>query len=408
MTIASPQRLCLYCGQPTKRGKRGEHIVPAALGGCLTLNDRPTGRVVCANCNSGVLSRLDKELCSRSFLSFVASQQIDGHVWQVWDVDHADGHLLVEARPAWAEDEVMNSLVCYPQITFERSGPHVRGDAEEFERFGREDATKVLFKAVRECFGRWCKTDSGLYFERIQSGVIQDGYRFAPRVFTRHTIAEIARNVRNHSFILRYTTEADKNFALNSMSKIGDDPKLNTWSQQRGSYCPTISCYFDVAETLRALMKIGLNLIAAYCTQTPIDHETFAGAVRIIRGEMQMRPVAFQFNGFVHADDIQCIKAGDSEHSFRLMHLNGDWHVYSSFFGGRVGTFVRVPGPNREDWNCADIVAPIGSKDWMFSPSPILRNMRVRVAWNGAQALTPSVKLQRSVSAMRVDVQWRK
>ena len=293
MTIASPQRLCLYCGQPTKKGKKGEHVLPAGLGGCLTLNDRPTGRVVCAHCNNGVLSRIDRELCCRSFLSFVASQQINGHVWQVWDVDHADRHLLVEARPAWAEDEGMNSLVCYPQITFERRGPQVRGDAEEFERFGREDATRVLFKAVRECFNRWCKTGSGLHFERIQSGVIQDGYRLTPRVFTRHTIADVARNIRNHSFILRYVTEADKNFALSSLSKIGDDTKCNTWSQQRGSSCPSLSCYFDVAETLRALMKIGLNLIAAYCPQTPVNHESFANAVRIIRGEMQMLPAAF-------------------------------------------------------------------------------------------------------------------
>jgi hypothetical protein len=408
MSAPSPQKPCLYCGKPTPKGNRGEHIIPHALGGRLTLNDRRTGRVVCPNCNNGFLSQLDKALCSRSLLSFVAAQQLGGHLWQAWDVDHAAGHLLVEARPSWAEDAVMNSLTCYPQITFEWSGPHTRGDAEEFARFGRADAVQVLYKAARESFRRWCKTGEGLNFERIDSGFIQDGYRFAPRAFFRHSIGEIARDVRGQSLILRFLNEQDKRFALYWLSKISDIPKMTNWSQKRCSSAPLASCFFDVAETLRALMKIGLNLLAAYCTETPVDHETFAEAVRIIRGQMQMNPIAAQFNGFVHADDLQCIKAGDRDHSFRLMHSDGAWQVYSSFFGGRIGAFVLMPGPNREFWNCADVVAPIGSKNWAFTQSPILRFMRFRVAWGGAHAVLPSVKLQKSVSSMHVGVSRRK
>src|SRR5579885_472784 len=116
--------LCLYCGQPTKRGKRGEHIVPEAAGGVLTLND-VSNRRVCPKCNSGILSQLDKELCSRSFLSVIASREIGAHLWQAWDVDHQSNNLLVEAKPAWAAEESLTSLVCYPQIVFERSGPQV-------------------------------------------------------------------------------------------------------------------------------------------------------------------------------------------------------------------------------------------------------------------------------------------
>ena len=115
----------------------------------MTLNDVPN-RAVCPKCNSGVLSQLDKELCSRSYLSVIASREIGAHLWQAWDVDHESHNLLVDARPAWAADESLNSLVCYPQITFERSGPVARGDSEEFRRFGQEDAAKVLFQAVRQ------------------------------------------------------------------------------------------------------------------------------------------------------------------------------------------------------------------------------------------------------------------
>jgi len=151
MVILKVKRVCLYCGEPTKRGRKGEHVVPAAIGGALTLND-VSNRAVCPKCNAGVLSQLDKELCSRSYLSVIASREIGAHLWQAWDVDHESNNLLVEARPAWAADETLNSLVCYPQITLERSGPGVRGDSQEFRQFGEEDATKVLFQAVRHCF----------------------------------------------------------------------------------------------------------------------------------------------------------------------------------------------------------------------------------------------------------------
>jgi 5-methylcytosine-specific restriction endonuclease McrA len=82
MVIVEARHLCLYCGEPTNKGRKGEHIVPEAIGGALTLND-VSSRVVCQKCNSGVLSVLDKELCSRSYLSAIASQVIDAHLWQV-------------------------------------------------------------------------------------------------------------------------------------------------------------------------------------------------------------------------------------------------------------------------------------------------------------------------------------
>ena len=54
---------CLYCGQPTKPGARGEHVIPKAIDGKCTLLDFPPRRRVCQVCNNGVLSQLDDELC---------------------------------------------------------------------------------------------------------------------------------------------------------------------------------------------------------------------------------------------------------------------------------------------------------------------------------------------------------
>jgi len=410
MAAPNSKRPCLYCGVPTKKGKKGEHIVQEAVGGAKTLNDVDVcNRVVCPSCNSGFLSHIDRELCSRSYLSVIASQEIAAHLWQAWDVDHAANHLLVEARPSWADDETLSCLVAYPQITLERTGPEARGDAEEVVQFGREDFAKVLFRAVRQCFERYCAGKNGaLHFERVQSGVIHDGYRLAPRIFTRHSISEIAQNINEQSFILRFANEEDKQFALQCLSKLNSEQHYKGWSQKIGSRYPTISLFFDIGETLRGLMKIGLNLVAAYCPNTPVNHETFADAIRVIRGEVQIPPHVLAANGFVHAEDVQGISGAANEHAFRLMHTGQVWHVYSSFFGGRIGAHVRLPGPNHEEWRCANIVAPMKSKDWTIGTSPILQALKTRVEWNDSRTVTPSLKFQRTVSSMRVDVVRKK
>lgn len=407
--VTTAKRLCLYCGQPTKRGRKGEHVVPEAIGGALTLNDVPN-RSVCPKCNSGVLSQLDKELCSRSYLSAVASKEIGSHLWQVWDVDHAARNLLVEARPLWAADESLQSLVSYPQITFERAGPEARGDAEEFTQFGREDATKVLFQAVRNCFGRYRDGEKGaLNFERVRSGVVHDGYRLAPRIYTPHPICEVAKNIRKQSFVLRFTTEEDKHFVLQSLPNLGDGRQLKKWATQRCSYWPTICFFFDIGDTMRALMKLGVNLIAAHCPNTPLDHQSFAHVISVIRGEAgQIPPKVLRSNGFTHAEDVREINAPENAHSFRLVHMNAKWHVFSSFFGGKIGAYVQVPGVNRENWVCTDIVAPLRSKDWTVTTSSILPVMNARVEWNDSRVVLPSYKAKNIASSVQVELVRKK
>lgn len=410
MVMSTAKHRCIYCGEPAKRGRKGEHVVPEAIGGALTLNDVPN-RVVCPTCNSGILSHLDRELCSRSYLSVIASREIGAHLWQAWDVDHESRNLLVEARPAWASDFSLSSLVCYPQITFERRGPEARGDSEEFQQFGQPDATRVLFQAVRHCFGRYRDGEKGaLNLERVRSGVIRDGYRLAPRIFTPHPIGEVARNVRRQSFVLRFVYEEDKHFALQTLPNLNDGRQLGKWVHKLGSRYPTICFFFDVGDTMRALMKLGLNLIASHCPNTPVNNDSFASSIRIIRGAAgQIPPRVLDSNGFVRPEDVEQIKGPKSTHSFRLVHMDGKWHVYSSFFGGQLASYVRVPGPNHEDWVCADIVAPLGSKKWDVQTSRILRYAkRPRVEWNNSRTLLPSIKFHRTVSSVSVELVKKK
>jgi hypothetical protein len=92
---------CMYCGDVVEEGKPsgGEHIVQESIGGGLTLNGVCDNRV-CDTCNNK-LSPIDQELCSKSHLSVLASQQLDANLWQAWDIDHESTNLIIESRPKW-------------------------------------------------------------------------------------------------------------------------------------------------------------------------------------------------------------------------------------------------------------------------------------------------------------------
>jgi len=136
--------LCIYCGGIVSKERRGEHLVPEAIGGEVTLKEI-AGKSVCSRCNNGILSVLDAELCRRSFLSIVASQELAACLWQVWDVDHASRDLLIEARPEWLEGK-LKSLLSYPQMIFEPAGPQIRGDVTECQF--QDQITKIGIRSI--------------------------------------------------------------------------------------------------------------------------------------------------------------------------------------------------------------------------------------------------------------------
>jgi hypothetical protein len=217
-TIIDPSKTCLYCGIPTQRGNKGEHIVPEAIGCTLTLNDFH-GRLVCSSCNNGVLSRVDNELCRRSYLSIIASQEISTPLWQAWDVDHANSNQLVEARPMWT-DGILSDLITCPQMTFGSGSPDYRGDSAEMLRFGYDDFYQVFVRSVRYAFQRYKGgVRNAINIEKVESDITKENYRFWPRVYSPHTIWEIARKIRKSRFVLRYVTEDDKRHALNCLER---------------------------------------------------------------------------------------------------------------------------------------------------------------------------------------------
>jgi hypothetical protein len=299
---------------------------------------------------------------------------------------------------------MLRQLVCYPQVTFERSGPELRGDLQEMQRIGFDNFETVFIKAVRHAFQRYEHGEKRvLHFERIDSGITSRGYRHPPRIFTRHSINEIAENYKNQRFILRYSTPKDRVLAFRFLSRLDDRPKFNRWTEKVGTLSPAIGHFFDMGLTVRALWKLGINLLAGFCRKTPVDKNTFGRAIGVICGTNTLDPTLLAQNGFVEASGIAELQASGQSHAFRLVHHDGHWLVYSSFFGGRIGAAVAIPGPNREEWNTLQVVAPLREKDWSVSTYKLLNPMRVRIEWSDLAKIAPTQKFHSAVSQILVE-----
>ncbi len=393
---------CIYCGKPAARVDEGEHIIPKAIGGARTILDYAE-RYVCGRCNNGILSHLDRELCSRSFLSTLASQELAADIWQAWDVDHSSENLLVEARPFWKDGELAR-LIPYPQLVFEESGPQIRGDAVEMDAFVVDNFKRVLLTAVLGAFQRHSNGQKrSLHMEHVRTEMIAGRYRLAPRIFTTHTIAEIEKKIDKQSFILRYATAEDRQRALLTLSRLDVNHPFGQYAAKQGSRVPAISLYFDLGRVLRALVKIGFNLLAAFCTNTSVNCESFPIATKMILG-IGIHPGqrAIENSGFIHAADIPGISTPNC-HSFRIISLLDGWRVYSSFFAGRIGTVVELPGPNNETWGTMDIIAPINGKEWQVKTSPIAQLTAYRIENENVGLIAPSLKLQHSAGKLVVE-----
>jgi hypothetical protein len=271
---------------------------------------------------------------------------------------------------------------------------------------GPEHFQKVLVKAILTAFRHHRpKVDTWLHLERIEAvEMIERGYRLPPRAFVRHSIAELAdRLVRRKkaSFILRFQTDGDRRFALNTLANWNPTGRFRRFGIGISSGLSTLACHYDVGKALRGLAKIAINLLSWCCEQTAINRNGFGAVIGVIMDPAAPTPKLVRKNGFVFASDIQSIGV-DGAHSFRLLHVDRHWHIHSSFFGGKVGSFVRFPGPNHESWCCADIVAPIRSRDWTVHYSRLLQPLIVRVEWQNPSDIIPSLEIFNVQSDLRV------
>ena len=189
---------------------------------------------------------------------------------------------------------------------------------------------------------------------------------------------------------------------LEALKTFNAEPKEHKWRQKPSSNRPTIRLFFDTGYTVRALMKIGLNLLAAYCKTMPVNRSTFDRAMKLIMRETELNGEVVFKMGFVKPLRYQSI-AKEGCHSFRLLHLNETWLLHASFFGGKMCAFAGFPGPNHEAWVCLDVTAPIKSTDWKWESSAFYQPLDVELNLDASAELL-NCRADLSRSEIRVEV----
>ncbi len=373
---------CIYCGFPDHRPS-DEHIVPEALGGTRTIPG------VCERCNNGVLSDIDRELCSRSPLSIVATRELYRPIHHLWDVDWSANGLLIEG----AYDQKADGFHPYPQMIFDDPRRHLRAELGELQSAGSERFQRVFVTHLARAFHAYeAGNKRRLIVERVRSPFIRGGLRFPPRVFTRRRVDQLDGK---ETFILRYIDPADKRRALKELAELRPDKRFRQFEIVSGSRTPKIQVVFEQVKVVRALMKLAVNLLIDSCRRTTLNRKTIEPVIRFILGELAPPPGLLLSNGFVLPASVEVMGAHSQSHRFWLIHHGGEWTAVSSFFGGRVFASVRFPGPNREAWNFLEIEVPLDDdkSNWSRKDRIVTPYVRLSIEWEDAGRLIPSVPL---------------
>lgn len=379
---------CRYCGSSLNGAGTREHIVPHALGGTKCI------KAVCEKCNHEVLGNLDKELCARSPLSLLAAQKLGASVEYAWDVDHDEENLLVEAVP----NSSFDSIRVWPQMILDRIGTQIRGDMEEIETCGFEAFRDVFVRHALAAFRSFsCRARSpGLVLEEIPWLAADAHYRYPPRVFARYPIHEFKQGM---TFQCRYANADGKRHVLHDLDQWNSCTSFRHTGARRGTFYPSLHLHFELLAILRALTKIGLNLLAAYCKRTKVDRNSFAPAIRFVMGELPLGRSHVERTGLMRPEGLAPLNCPIKSHKFRLLHDGANrWTLYSAFFSAAFCTIVQFPGPCDEHWKTLDVTVPLKSNDWTFHESPIYQPLRVSPLdwsrWNEGVPSLPFVNAQ--------------
>src|SRR5205823_1365725 len=96
-----------------------------------------------------------------------------------------------------------------------------------------------------------------------------------------------------------YTDHSDRGYALRMLSRLDGTQRFDRTGQTIGSRTPPISFSYDIAKVLRALLKNGLNLIAAFCPNTSVERPHFPEVKGVILGTRAIPFALFDEMGFV-------------------------------------------------------------------------------------------------------------
>jgi hypothetical protein len=361
--VQPTQRICIYCGEPALKVKRGEHIIPEAIGG----SKKMTIKSVCATCNNETLSGLDTELCSRSPLAQVAGLEKDRPFPQTWDVDESDDNLLLEARhDRDGSDSRYVIPYVFPQLIIRPTGIQFRADYDHLMEYGEDRFYRDFVARLQTALKRYQQGDKKAFrgaTEKPNAEMLKQ-YTYPPRFFVRGSIAEACDTEKNKTIFLGYLENADRELALAELPNALTDGPLTETRMATGSAAPPARTNYDGSKVWRALTKIAFNMLHHYCKRTTVDREHFPRAVAEILGERPLASDILRYSGFVWAHDVASLNAPPNTHACRFHHDGRLWHAVFSFYGGQIGAVTSFEGPCYETWKMLDVQAPVGSADW--------------------------------------------
>ena len=382
---------CIYCGGSTSGVRRGEHVIPEALGGTQTL------RCVCPSCNTE-FSVLDKELCSRSPLSLVVQQELGTESGMLWDYNE-QYDIALEARL----EPGFKSPVLWPQLILLGEKIFFQFDPEEAERVGLEDYAKAFYNLIQQSTEQWLSQRKGIIWERIRRQ--PDRGRFPPRFFSRHKYTDWKRGM---TFICRYLDPIEREQIVHAVRDWKPDITRSTKATSLGVLDPEALFSFQQELILRALVKIGLNLLAYVVSPTDVNSTTFPSATKYARWGTALR-LNLQNNGFVTGDALSQFDCPIDAHKFQLVYSERRWRLVAVFFGGRIGTCVHFPGRQITDYIRYEVVAPVKSKEWTVNKSKIhLPSRPISTLWDDPSVMIPSMPIRHRGSRKRVEQRRRR
>lgn len=354
--MSATKKICIYCKGEVKGVRKGEHVVPDALGVNATI------RRVCTDCNINELSRLDKELVTASPLSIAARKALNTNGENVWDYS-AKLDLALEGRLA---DDLDDVVVRWPQVVLDRDQWGIFFDVEEMEKIGLQIYLETFHRRLLEAVltVRENNNRPKLRWRSLQNPPRRG--RFPPRIFTRHSCDDLSKGI---SFECRYHGKIDQNQILTTLENWRIDVDDLQESREDGVNDPEQATSYRPRWINRALVKIGINLLA-YVMQDEFPQDKLDEAIRFVRYDAGRGPSSLEC-GFLRHDVTVQLGCPEDAHKFRLQH-DQNWTLDCSFFGGAIGATIAFPGPR---WNKArrvDIVAPIGSNEWEIHQSQVL------------------------------------
>ena len=372
-TRSVPQ--CIYCREPVGRIRAGEHVIPNSIGGTRCLD------CVCGKCNSS-FSPVEKELVSRSPLAILVQQVLGTPGAFTWGYDPALD-IALEARPLpgfkgpplWPQLVLMGEKAIF---TFDHDEARQVGVPTFVGAFRRCLAAALTSVIERPKRPHWI-------WERVR--VAPDRGRYPPRVFTEHAFTDFRPGI---TFKCRYVGTVEPGRIFHQV-RNWQASKRHRMEVRTGE--PNLRCHhsYRCDWVLRALTKIGINLLAWIAGPKAVNCERFSAAMGYITGEQpyQLSP---NTSGFIDNEDIRALQCPPGCHRFWLLHDGRRWHCDCAFFDGRLGARVTFPGPEVGPWRWAEVTAPMAAEcEWTAKTSKIGIPRRVRIVWLNEERLMPSV-----------------